>query len=96
MSDVLVLYKSCAAHLAKLITLFAEFNCFDYRFLRLQTIIQLNGKMLNHVSSICLRETFLLMKLNCFTTTKSSFSSFKEYQPNAINCKMMGDKRWAK
>jgi len=30
------------------------------RFLRLQ---QLNGKMLNHVSSICLRETFLLMKL---------------------------------
>jgi len=42
------------------------------RFLRLQ---QLNRKMLNHVSSICLRETFPLMKLNCLTNTKTCLSS---------------------
>jgi len=29
MSDVSVLYKSCISHLAKWITLFAEFKCFD-------------------------------------------------------------------
>ena len=40
-----------------------------------------NGKILNHVSSICLRETFLLMKLNCLTNTKTCLSSCK----NTIN-----------
>jgi len=30
MSDVPVLYKSCVSHLVILITLFAEFKCFDY------------------------------------------------------------------
>jgi len=29
MSDVFVLYKSCASHLVKWTTLFAEFKCFD-------------------------------------------------------------------
>jgi len=29
MSDVSVLYKSCVSHLAKCITLFVEFKCFD-------------------------------------------------------------------
>jgi len=29
MSDGSVIYKSCAAHLAKWTTLFAEFKCFD-------------------------------------------------------------------
>ena len=29
MLDVSVLYKSCVSHLAKWITLFAEFKCFD-------------------------------------------------------------------
>jgi len=28
-SDVTVLYKPCVSHLAKWITLFAEFKCFD-------------------------------------------------------------------
>jgi len=34
--------------------------------------------MLNHVSSIYLRETFLLMKLNCLTNTKTCLSSCKK------------------
>jgi len=34
--------------------------------------------MLNHVSSVCLRETFLLMKLNCLTNTKTCLSSCKK------------------
>jgi len=33
--------------------------------------------MLKYVSSICLRETFLLMKLNFLTNTKSCLSSCK-------------------
>jgi len=58
---------------------------------------QLHGKMLNHVSSICLRETFLLMKLNCLTNIKTCFEFVqKEHQPNAIYCKMMKHERWAK
>jgi len=38
---------------------------------------QLHGKMLKHVSSICLRETFLLKKIKCLTNTKTSLSSCK-------------------
>jgi len=47
MSDVYVLYKSCVAQRAKLTTLFAEFKCFDDS----SVCKQLNGKMMNHVSS---------------------------------------------
>jgi len=52
--------------------------------------------MLNHVSSICLREMFLLMKLNCLTSTKNLEFVQKEHRPNAIYCKMMEHERWAK
>jgi len=33
--------------------------------------------MLNHVSSICLRETFLLMIPNCLTNAKTCLSSYE-------------------
>jgi len=41
------------------------------RYRRLQIT---DGKMLNHVSSICLGETFLLMKLNCLSSSKKSIN----------------------
>jgi len=39
---------------------------------------QLNGKIINHVSSIWLIEMFRLMKLNCLTNTKICLSSCKK------------------
>ena len=60
MSDVSALYKSCVAHLAKWTTLFAE-----YKMLWVDSSVckQLIEKGMKHVSSICLIETLLLMKL---------------------------------
>jgi len=57
MSDVSALYKSCVAHLAGWTTLLylLQLNALT-RLIRLQTTEC--EKMLNHVSSICLRETF--------------------------------------
>jgi len=77
MSDVSVLYKSCVSHLAKWTTSFAEFKCF---WLDSSVCKQLIGKRMKHESSICLIETFLLMKLkvNCSTNTKTCSSSCKK------------------
>ena len=64
------------------------------RFLRLQTT---EWEMLNHVSSICLRETLLLMKLKQCDQYQNLFEFVqKEHQPNAIYYKMMEHLRWAK
>jgi len=53
--------------------------------------------MLNLVNRIYLRDTFLLMKLNCLANTKTCFEFVqKEHQPNAIYCKMMKHERRTK
>jgi len=53
---------------------------------------------MNYVSSICLIETFLLMKLNTLFYHYNNLFAFvqKEHQPNAIHCKMTENERWAK
>ena len=50
---------------------------------------------MNYVSSICLIETFLLMKLNTLFYHYHSLFAFvqKEHQTNAIHCKMTENKR---
>jgi len=57
---------------------------------------QLNGKMLNSVSSIYLGEMFLLKKLKCFTNAKTCLNSYEKSIKNAIYCKMMEHERLLK
>ena len=53
---------------------------------------------MKHVSSNFLVETFLLMKLSKLFDQYQNLFEFlqKDYQPNAIYCKMMEHDRWAK
>jgi len=55
--------------------------------------------MMNHVSSIHLIETFLLLML-CSKLLDQYQTVFEfvqtEHKPNAIDCKMMEHERWAK
>jgi len=67
MSDVSPLHKFFVAYLDWWTTLFAEFKCFDWKLLLQMTDY---GKPLIILSSICLGNTLLLMKLNRLTNTK--------------------------
>jgi len=53
---------------------------------------------MKHVSSICLIERFLLMKLSTLFDQHQNLFEFmqKEHQPNATHCKMMEHDRWVK
>jgi len=77
---------------AKWTTLFPDLNALT-RFLRLQTT---EWKILNHVSSICLRET-LIDEAKLYDQYQNLFEFVRnEHQPNAIYYKMMEHERWAK
>jgi len=56
----------------------------------------LNGKMLNHVNSTCLRSVSI-DKAKLFDQYQNMFGFVqKEHQTNAIYCNMIEHKRWAK
>ena len=76
MSNVSVWYKCCVSHLH--IWVNGPLCLLNVNLLDSSICKQLIGKMMNHVSIICLIETFLLMKLNCLTNTKTCLSSCKK------------------
>jgi len=90
MSDVSVLYKSCVAYLDKWTTLFAlYFNVLTKFF----CCKQLNGKTLDHVNSICLRNVSI-DEAKLFDQYQTLFEFVqKEYQTNAIYFNMTEHER---